>query len=118
MNNKERIEKLVLDFIDHADFEEPMKGSYRLWESIFSEEEPTMDELLELGNIGLFILTLDACVELSHLKEDMVNIEGVDKQKALDHLDFRSQEFNIRLGKLLGELFIKVAKDRIEKCQN
>ena len=118
MNNKERIEVLVLDFVDHMGFDNPLAGSYKLWEEI-NKDTPTIDELLELGYVGLFITTLDALIALCQLKEDMVNVENVqifdiriaDDGEALEPLSFRMEMLALRL----RELLVKITKERLDK---
>lgn len=109
MRNSERVEKLVLGFIDKMGLEKPMEGSYELWEEI-NKDPLAIEGLLELGYIGLFVSTLDACVALCLLENDMVGVENVDEERAREHMNFRSGELDLRL----RELVVKIFRERIE----
>lgn len=111
MSNKERVEKLVLDFFKNADVENAIiKGTYKLWEKI-NEDFPTIEELLELGYIGLFVTTLDACVALCLLENDMVGAENFNSDEAKEHRRFRAEMLDLRL----RQLFVKIYKERLIK---
>lgn len=110
LSNKERVKNLVTDFADKLEFDTPMEGCFKLWEEI-NEDTPTVSELLELGYIGLFISTLDACMAVCSLEWDMINICGSDKDETHEHASYRTEPLDLRL----RELLVEILKERLNK---
>lgn len=110
ISNKERVKALVTDFADKLEFDTPMEGCFKLWEEI-NKDTPTVKDLLELGYVGLFIATLDACMAVCLLEWDMINMEGSDKEKTHDHASYRTEPLDLRL----RELLVEILKERLNK---